>query len=151
MINYMKIALDEAYSGINCGDGGPFGAVIVRDGEIIGKGHNRVLADNDPTMHGEVAAIRDACRNIGSYNLQGCTLYTTAYPCPMCLSAAMWANIEKIVYGCSADDTAGIGFRDADFYKALEENKPIIPLSCEGRDDCLKLFEDYTALRSQRY
>ena len=80
---YMDIAAAEAYKGIRNGEGGPFGAVIVRDGEIIGKGHNRVLADHDPTMHGEVAAIRDACKNIGSHDLSGCTLYTTAAPCAL--------------------------------------------------------------------
>ena len=148
---YMDIAADEAYKGIRNGEGGTFGAVIVRDGEMIGKGHNRVLADHDPTMHGEVAAIRDACKNIGSHDLSGCTLYTTAYPCPMCLSAAMWANISRIVYGCTAHDTAEIGFRDEDFYTALKNGMKIIPLECEQREDCLKVFEEYCKLKGKRY
>lgn len=149
-MNYMKIALDEAYNGIRNGEGGPFGAVIVRDGEIIGKGHNRVLADHDPTMHGEVAAIRNACRNIGSHSLKGCTLYTTAYPCPMCMSAALWSGIDRIVYGCTVTDTAGIGFSDNDFYNAIKSGDAI-PLECEERESCLELFKEYESLKAQRY
>lgn len=150
-MSFMKIALEEAYKGIRSGEGGPFGAVIVKDGKIIGKGHNRVLADHDPTMHGEVAAIRDACRNIQSYNLSGCTLYTTAYPCPMCLSASMWANVERIVYGCTASDTADIGFRDEDFYEAIRSGEKLPPIECEDREGCLELFGEYERLRAERY
>ncbi len=146
----MKIAINEACMGIRNGEGGPFGAVIVRNGEIIGKGHNRVLADHDPTMHGEVAAIRNACSNIGSYSLKGCTLYTTAYPCPMCLSAALWAGIERIVYGCTVHDTADIGFKDDEFYEAVRNGDSIF-LECEDRDGCLELFEEYKGLRAERY
>ena len=150
-MSYMDIALEEAYKGIRNGEGGPFGAVVVRDGEIIGRGHNRVLADCDPTMHGEVAAIRDACRNAGSHDLKGSVLYTTAYPCPMCMSAAMWANIERIVYGCTAHDTAGIGFRDEDFYLALRAGEDMVPLECTQHEDCIKLFEEYCRLKGKRY
>lgn len=149
-MSYMKIALDEAYKGIRNGDGGPFGAVIVRNGEVIGQGHNKVLADHDPTMHGEVAAIRNACSNIGTHSLNGCTLYTSAYPCPMCMSAALWAGIEKIVYGCTVNDTADIGFKDDDFYEAIKSGEPI-PLECDDRDECLELFKEYNGLRAQRY
>ena len=147
----MKTALEEAFSGIRSGDGGPFGAVVVKDGKVIGRGHNRVLAEHDPTMHGEVAAIRDACRNTGSHNLSGCVLYTTAYPCPMCMGAAMWANIDKIVYGCTAHDTAEIGFRDEAFYDALRSGEEIIPMACEDREGCLELFSEYVRLRANRY
>lgn len=150
-MSYMDTAVAEALDGIRNGEGGPFGAVIVKDGRIIGKGHNRVLADHDPTMHGEVAAIRDACKNLGTYNLRGCILYTTAYPCPMCLSAAMWANIDRIVYGCTAHDTAEIGFRDEDFYNALKGEKEIIPLECDSRRECLKVFEEYTRIKGKLY
>ena len=149
-MSYMKIALDEAYKGIRNGDGGPFGAVIVRNGEVIGQGHNKVLADHDPTMHGEVAAIRNACSNIGTHSLKGCTLYTTAYPCPMCMSAALWAGIEKIIYGCTVNDTADIGFKDDDFYEAIKSGEPIL-LECDDRDECLELFKEYNGLRVQRY
>ena len=149
-MSYMKIALDEAYKGIRNGDGGPFGTVIVRNGEVIGQGHNKVLADHDPTMHGEVAAIRNACSNIGIHSLKGCTLYTTAYPCPMCMSAALWAGIEKIIYGCTVNDTADIGFKDDDFYEAIKSGEPI-PLECDDRDESLELFKEYNGLRVQRY
>lgn len=150
-MSYMKIAVEEAYHGIENNEGGPFGAVIVKDGEIIGRGHNRVLADHDPTMHGEVAAIRNACRNIGSHNLKGCTLYTTAYPCPMCMAASMWANIEKIVYGCTASDTAGIGFRDEIFYEKLRSGEDAVPLECEDREECLELFDRFREIKGIEY
>ena len=84
MDQYMKLALDEAYEGINNGDGGPFGAVIVKDGKVIGKGHNKVVKNADPTCHGEMEAIRDACKNLGTFDLSGSIIYTTGEPCPMC-------------------------------------------------------------------
>ena len=96
---FMKEALNEAYQGIEDGHGGPFGAVIVKDGEIVGRGHNSVLKNQDPTCHGEVMAIHDACKRLKTFNLKGCDIYTTGYPCPMCLSAIMWANIKEIYYG----------------------------------------------------
>ena len=99
MDKFMKIAISEARKGISAGHGGPFGCVIVKDGKIVGKGHNEVVKRNDPTCHGEVMAIRDACKNIGSFDLSGCDLYTTAEPCPMCAGAIMWANIKKVWYG----------------------------------------------------
>ncbi|MBR4345512.1 MAG: nucleoside deaminase [Oscillospiraceae bacterium] len=151
MDEYMKLAADEARQGIQKGDGGPFGAVIVRDGDIVGRGHNMVLASHDPTMHGEVSAIRNACKALGTHDLRGCTLYTTAYPCPMCLSAAMWANIERIYYGCRAEDTAEIGFRDEDFYKALESCSLPLDIEENGREECLSVFEEYKKLKAQRY
>lgn len=150
-MSYMKIAVREALSGIEAGDGGPFGAAVVKDGKVIGRGHNRVIADCDPTMHGEIAAIRDACRNTGSHSLKGAVLYTTAYPCPMCMCAAMWANVDKIVYGCNAHDTADIGFRDEDFYNAFEGKNFPAEISCEDREECLKLFEHYRELHGERY
>lgn len=114
-INYMKLAVEEAREGIRNGEGGPFGSVIVKDGEIVGRGHNQVLKNNDPTCHGEVCAIRDACSRLGTYDLSGCIIYTTGEPCHMCLCACMWANIEKIYYGCTIEDNGLIGFRDDKF------------------------------------
>ncbi|MBO4394861.1 MAG: nucleoside deaminase [Eubacterium sp.] len=108
----MREAIAEAAEGIHAGHGGPFGSVIVRDGKIVGRGHNRVLINHDPTCHGEVAAIRDAGAQLKTHDLSGCELYTTGEPCPMCLCACMWANIEKVYYGCSLDENAEIGFRD---------------------------------------
>lgn len=112
---FMQVAIEEAYEGINNQDGGPFGSVIVKDGEIIGRGHNHVLAYNDPTCHGEVDAIRNTCAALGTYDLTGCELYTTGEPCPMCLFACLWANIDKVYYGCTLEDNALIGFRDEEF------------------------------------
>ena len=94
-MDYMHDAIEEAYKGIRAGDGGPFGAVIVKDGRIVGRGHNSVIRDQDATMHGEIAAIRDASRTLGTFDLSGCTLYSTAEPCPMCLCASMWADIDR--------------------------------------------------------
>lgn len=138
---FMNKAADEALRGIHAGHGGPFGAVIVKNGLIIGRGHNRVIIDHDPIMHGEIVAIRDACRRVGSHNLSGCAIYTTAQPCPMCLSAIMWAGISEIYYGCSAEDTASIGFRDAEMYERLRENAPCGTEVC--RDKCLEIFSEY--------
>ena len=138
---YMKEAIKEAYEGIKQKHGGPFGAVVVKDGKVIGKGHNRVLKDNDPTCHGEIVAIRDACKNIGSFDLSDCILYTTAEPCPMCKGAILWANISKVFYGCNIEDTDKIGFRDQKFYDNWENDKDL--LKELDRESCKKLFSDY--------
>ena len=112
---YMTEAINEALDGIRNGHGGPFGCVIVKDGEIIGRGHNMVLNDKDSTAHGEITAIRDAEQALDSYDLSGCILYTTGEPCPMCLYAILWANVDAVYYGCTIEDNADIGFRDQDF------------------------------------
>ncbi len=143
MNKFMSEALNEAYEGIKNHHGGPFGSVVVKDGEIIGRGHNCVLRDNDPTFHGEIQAIRDACKNTGTHDLSGCELYTTAQPCPMCLGAILWAGIDKVYYGCNIDDTEKIGFRDEVFYKMLDSGNSGEKLVCIDRDECLKLFDDY--------
>ena len=98
---YMKLAIDEAREGIYNSHGGPFGSVIVKDDEIVGRGHNMVLKNNDSTAHGEISAIRDAEKRLKTFDLSGCELYTTGEPCPMCLAACMWANIDKVYYGCT--------------------------------------------------
>ena len=108
-ISLSKLSIDAGSS--------PFGAVIVdKNGNIIGEGHNRVVLDNDPTAHGEVMAIRNACKNINSFDLSGCILYTSCEPCPMCLNAAKWANIAEIYYAADRYDAENIGFRDRVFY-----------------------------------
>lgn len=143
MDQYMKIAIEEAYDGINAGDGGPFGAVIVKDGKIIGRGHNRVVKNGDPTCHGEMEAIRDACKRMGTFDLSGATIYTTGEPCPMCLGAILWANIEKVYYGCNVIDTERIGFRDEKFYELSKpENKARFETELD-RDECLELYDEY--------
>ena len=119
MNEYMKIAKELADENLQTNAGGPFGACIVKNGKIVGKGSNHVLANNDPTAHAEVMAIRDACKNINSYDLSDCELYTSCYPCPMCLSAIIWANIKKVYYGNTKKDAAEIGFRDDFIYEFI--------------------------------
>ncbi len=115
----MQEAISLAEIGMNKGDGGPFGAVIVRNAAIIGKGWNRVLATNDPTAHAEIVAIRDACRNTGNYQLKNAEIYVNCEPCPMCLAALYWARITKLTFGASRDDAAAIGFDDAYIYNEV--------------------------------
>ena len=143
---HMKIAIEEARKGIQSGHGGPFGCVIVKDGIVIGKGHNEVISRNDPTCHGEIMAIRDACAGLGDYDLSGCELYTTAQPCPMCLGAIRWANISKIYYGCNINDTDAIGFRDKIFYEKGNDHGAV---ECD-RPDCLELFKEYMDLEDRK-
>ena len=119
MNEYMKIAKELSDDNLQSNAGGPFGACIVKDGKVIGKGSNNVLRNNDPTAHAEIVAIRNACKNINSYDLGGSELYTSCYPCPMCLSAIIWANIKKVYYGNTKEDAAKIGFRDDDIYNFL--------------------------------
>ena len=144
---YMQAAVNEARKGIHSEEGGPFGAVVVKDGVIVGKGHNSVLAENDSTAHGEIAAIRNAEKKLGTYDLSGCTLYTTAEPCSMCLSAALWANIDHIYYGCTLTDTAGLGFRDEDLDTQIANREKMNGYLEElDREACLQLFKEYTDL-----
>jgi len=148
---FMEEALKEAYEGINNGHGGPFGSVIVKNGKIVGRGHNRVLLKHDPTCHGEMEAIRDACANLGTHDLSDCVLYTTAEPCPMCLGGILWSNIKEVYQGCNRVDTDIIGFRDDKFYDYLEGKTSLVDIKELGRDKCLKLFDDYNKLAAQRY
>ena len=149
-MEYMKEAVKEAYEGISNRHGGPFGAVIVKDGKIVGRGHNRVLIDHDPTCHGEMMAIHDACRNLGTHNLKGCDIYTTAAPCPMCKGAILWSNIQNVYYGCTIEDTDRIGFRDEEFYQNWENGGNNFGEETD-REECLKLFADYAKDRHELY
>lgn len=152
MNKYMKLAIEEARIGIHHNDGGPFGTMIVKDGIVVGGGHNRVLSSNDPTCHGEISAIRDACQRLGTYDLSGCELYTTGEPCHMCLCACMWANISKIYYGCSIDDNGSIGFRDDKFDKIFGGRDKLDGFMEElDRKECLELFAEYKALDRKIY
>lgn len=150
-MRHMRKAIEEAYSGISRQHGGPFGAVVVKDDVVIGSGHNRVLVDHDPTCHGEIMAIRDACRHIGSHDLSGCVLYTTAAPCPMCKGAILWANIAQVYYGCTLDDTERIGFRDERFYENWKQRETDEYGYELGRSECLKLFSDYATGTHEMY
>lgn len=144
---WMQIAIDEARTGIYNGHGGPFGSVIVRDGVIVGQGHNMVLLNNDSTCHGEIAAIRNAEQNLGTYDLSGCVLYTTGEPCPMCLAACMWANIDLVYYGCTIEDNAVIGFRDEAFDNMFGGREAFSDYLIElDREACLMLFDEYNAM-----
>ena len=145
----MKIALEEAYEGIKEGHGGPFGAVVVKNGQVVGRGHNRVLYKKDPTCHGEMEAIRDACKNLGTHDLSGCELYTTAEPCPMCLGGILWANIRTVYYGCNREDTDNIGFRDNIFYEYIDGTIDLLKIQETEREECLKLFEQYQKIEGK--
>lgn len=149
MNEYMKIANELAVQNLKTNEGGPFGACIVKDGVVVGKGSNQVLKDNDPTAHAEIVAIRDACKNLNTYDLTGCTLYTSCYPCPMCFSAIIWANIKTVYYGNTKEDAASIGFRDDFIYDIIknlnETSENTLKLINIDRDKTIEAFEDYKA------
>ena len=151
MNQFMKLAINEAELGIAQGHGGPFGAVVVKNGKVIGTGHNQVVRDLDPTWHGEIEAIQAACKNLNTFDLEDADLYTTAEPCPMCLSACLWANINKIYYGCSLSDNESIGFRDEVFYKYLSISKDRLQgrMIQIDREPCLKLFAKYNKIKDR--
>ena len=152
MNKYMQMAIDEARRGIEAGDGGPFGSVAVKDGIVIGRGHNRVLGHHDPTAHGEVEAIRDACRRLGTHDLAGCDIYTTGEPCHMCLCACLWANIGHIYYGCTIADNALIGFRDVKFDNLFAGRDKLDDILVQvDREACLDLFEEYRNMPHENY
>lgn len=149
---YMQMAIDEAREGIHGGHGGPFGTVIVKDGVVVGRGHNKVLLNHDATCHGEVDAIRTAGARLGTFDLSGCVLYTTGEPCHMCLTACMWANIDKIYYGCTIGDNDRIGFRD-DKFDRIFGGRDKLPGFMEqiDREACLALFDEYLSLEHRNY
>lgn len=145
MNKYMNIALNEVKNNLNNGDGGPFGACIINsNGEVIAVTHNEVIKKNDPTAHAEIEAIRLASKYLKTYDLKGCTLYTTSMPCPMCLSAIIWANIDKVYYGCTALDANNIGFKDELIYKYIKgNNKDLLELTSLDHVQCLEVFNQY--------
>ena len=142
---FMKRAINLAQNSIDQNTGGPFGAVIVKDGEVIGEGWNQVTSTNDPTAHAEVMAIRNACKNLDSFQLDGCVLYTSCEPCPMCLGAIYWARPKKIFYACTKKDAAKIGFDDQFIYDEIDvqiDQRKIKTISLL-RDEALKVFESW--------
>lgn len=149
---FLREAIELAKDGCARGDGGPFGAVIVREGQVLGRGWNRVLIDRDPTAHAEVIAIRNACAAVGDFHLPGAIVYASCEPCPMCLAAAYWARVERIYFGCNSADAAQIGFAD-DFIRqelplpADERSIPLVPLL---RDEALQVFRDWQANADRR-
>lgn len=140
MNKYMKRANELAKYSMDNNKGGCFGSVIVKDGVIVGEGYNTVTSDNDPTRHGEINAIKNTCKNMSTFDLSGCELYTSAYPCPMCLGAIMWANIKTVYYGATAQDTGNIGFRDDFMYEWLNnKNEDSLRLIEMNRKECVEV------------
>ena len=150
MEKFMEMANLMARQNILTNHGGPFGAVVVKDGFVVGVGNNHVLENNDPTAHAEVMAIRNACKNLNTYDLSGCILITSCYPCPMCLSAIMWSNIKKVYYGNTKEDAADIGFRDDFIYSFLdslskgEPDREVLSLVQMDRDKTIEVFNEFS-------
>ena len=144
MNKYMQIADELAKQNILTNHGGPFGAIVVKDNVIVGVGNNQVIRNNDSTAHAEIMAIRNAEQTLNTFDLTGCELYTSCYPCPMCLSATIWANIKTIYYGNTAEDADKIGFRDDFIYQYLaDKSLNIIELKQLGHDITITTFEKY--------
>ena len=142
---YMLRAIELSKIGMQSGKGGPFGCVIVKDGKIIGEGHNQVTSTNDPTAHAEVVAIRNACKNLNTFQLDGCEIYTSCEPCPMCLGAIYWARPTKIFYANTREDAKNIGFDDSFIYEEipLEIKDRKIPMIPFGRKEAIVAFEEW--------
>ncbi len=144
---FMRRAISLAQRGIDAGAGGPFGAVVVKNGEIVGEGCNQVTSTNDPTAHAEVVAIRNACQTLNSFQLDGCVLYTSCEPCPMCLGAIYWARPQQIFFACTHEDAAEIGFDDHFIYDEIErpiEERHIKSVSFL-RDEGLTVFKNWAS------
>lgn len=156
MNKFMIMADELAKQNLVTQHGGPFGAVVVKNGTVVGVGNNNVLQNNDPTAHAEVQAIRNACSNLNTYDLTGCELYTSCYPCPMCLSAIIWANIKTVYFGNTKEDAAHIGFRDDFIYEYLkdlcnknESNKEVLDLIPMDREGTIEAFNSFYNLQEK--
>lgn len=148
MNKYMQIADELAKQNILTNHGGPFGAIVVKDNVIVGVGNNQVIRNNDSTAHAEIMAIRNAEQTLNTFDLTGCELYTSCYPCPMCLSAIIWANIKTVYYGNTKEDASNIGFRDDFIYKYLNnlnngKEDEILKLVSMDRKETIKAFDDF--------
>lgn len=143
---FMRRAVSLAQKGIDENAGGPFGAVVVFDGEIVGEGFNQVTSTNDPTAHAEIVAIRRACEKLGSFQLDGCVIYTSCEPCPMCLGAIYWARPSRVFYAATREDAANVGFDDEFIYEEIEKNFEHRQMKLVNlmRDEGLKVFENWT-------
>ena len=144
---FMREAVQLAETGMRSGRGGPFGCVVVRRGEVVGRGSNRVTSTNDPTAHAEVVAIRDACTALGTFQLTDCELYTSCEPCPMCLAAIYWARIPQIFYGNTRADAAAIGFDDDFIYQQipLPPEQRTVKMELFLRDEAQTAFKEWAA------
>lgn len=149
----MGLAIKEAEKTMNKDMGGPFGAAIVKDDKVIAVSSNTVLADHDPTAHAEINAIRKAGEKLKTHDLSGCKLYATGYPCPMCLSAIIWANIKEVYYGTDLDDAEEIGFRDDFIYEFIRNSNQegFLKLKNISKKECLKLFKEYEEKEKEIY
>lgn len=142
----MSRAIELAQAGVDSNLGGPFGCVIAKNGEIVGEGNNQVTSTNDPTAHAEVVAIRSACTNLNSFQLEGCVVYTSCEPCPMCLGAIYWARPERVYIACNRNDAAEAGFDDAFIYDELcgdDFASRKVPMSMMMRDEGLEVFKNW--------
>jgi guanine deaminase len=144
---WIREAVELGRRGMQESGGGPFGAVVVCDGRIVGRGWNQVTSRLDPTAHAEVTAIRDACRTLQRFELRGCDLYTSCEPCPMCLAAIYWARLDRIFYGCTRTDAAEAGFDDEFIYQQipLDSSARALPMAQVGRETAAELFEHWAA------
>lgn len=142
---FMQLAIDLAIENVRSGAGGPFAAVVVREGKVIAQGTNRVTSTNDPTAHAEVVAIREACKALGNFQLTGCEIYTTCEPCPMCLGAIYWARPDRVFYASTAPDASAAGFDDSFIYDELPLplSQRRIPMVQLMRDKALKAFQEW--------
>ncbi|MCD4703115.1 MAG: nucleoside deaminase [Methanosarcinaceae archaeon] len=145
MNRFMEIAIREAREGMDQNEGGPFGAVVIRDDSVISAAHNEVLKTNDPSAHAEILAIRRASAILERFDLSDCEIYTTSQPCPMCLSAICWARIKKIYYGTTTTNVTEIGFDDDRIYRMLRGDTENLPINCENidSDQCEPLLQEW--------
>ncbi len=152
MNDFMAAAIEEARRGMLSGEGGPFGAVIVRSGEIVSRAHNEVLATNDPTAHSEVTAIRRASALLGRFDLSDCEIYSSCEPCPMCFAAIHWAKLRTLTFGCTKEDAARVGFDDEFIYEVIRGTAKRAQVSVHqaGRESAIGLFEEWERLSSKR-
>lgn len=151
MNRFMRLALSEAFTGMRRGDGGPFGAVIVKGDKVVVRAHNMVLKSHDPTAHSEVVAIRKASKKLGRFDLSDCVIYSSSEPCPMCLGAIHWAKIKTVFFGCAKEDTSLIGFSDESLYDELKGVVKSIKLVSLDRDDCLSSYAEWQAKKRRFY
>jgi tRNA(Arg) A34 adenosine deaminase TadA len=153
--NYIRqITIEVEKSCLDFKIGGPFGALVLKDGKVIGRGVNRVIGKHDPTAHAEMEAIRDACINLKTHDLSGCELYATGFPCPMCMSAIIWSNIKKVYYSADYKDAEAIGFRDSYIYNFIKEgqkNKDILELVEVNKDSIIDIYKKFVETKGEIY
>ncbi|MGI6120583.1 MAG: nucleoside deaminase [Desulfosporosinus sp.] len=151
MNKYIGLALEEAKKGMLAGKGGPFGAVVVKDGNVLSIASNEVLSSNDPTAHAEILAIRRASIKLKNYDLSGCIIYATGKPCPMCLAAIIWANIKQVYYSASDEEAEKIGFRDSMIFRHIRGEESILEMNQIESEAVLALYEKYSKLGKITY